>query len=316
MGIDDTRWGNPTFTRHLAGRVWTASSVVRRYLHVLASGREDTDWWTSVANRHAGDLEPLLVLGCGSGGIERLAVERGAAGRVLACDRSVGALASAELERRARGVRGVLYFACDLNRSHFPVGAARAVISHDALHHVQELEALFAELRRVLLPDGILAFCEYTGPNRFQYPDEQLALINEYLRRIPRHLRVQPETGRVVEEITRVDPDVLACEDESEAVRSEAVLPAALERFEAVVLKPYNGGLLNPLLHDIVVNFQSAEGREVLEYLCAEELRLTIGGRLASNFTLFEGRPKLGVHHGRAPAGSATTVPPTFALTG
>jgi SAM-dependent methyltransferase len=286
------RWGNPTFTQHLAKRVWTASGVVRRYLHILASGSEDVDWWTSVAGRHAGDLDPLLVLGSGSGGIERLAAERGAARRVLACDLSIRALALAERERQAQDLGGVLYFACDLNRPDFPVRAVRAVISHDALHHLQELEVLFAELQRLLLPGGILAFCEYTGPNRFQYPDEQLALINEYLQRIPRHLRVHPDTGRVVEEITLVDPDVLAREDESEAVRSEAVVPAALERFEAVILKPYNGGLLNPLLHDIVVNFHCAEGREVLKYLCAEELRLTEAGELAPNFTLFEGRPK------------------------
>ena len=287
----DSRWDNPAFTQHLVQRVWTASSVVRRYLHTLASGNEETDWWTTVADRHAGELDPLLVLGCGSGRIERLAAERGVARRVLGCDLSLHTLRLAEHEREARDVRGVLYFACDLNRPALPVQAVRAAISHDALHHVQELEVLYAELQR-LLPEGILAFCEYTGPNRFQYPETQLTLVNEYLQRIPRLLRVHPDTGRVVEEISRIDPAALAREDPSEAVRSEDVLPAALERFEAGILKPYNGGLLNPLLHDIIVNFHSAEGREVLEYLCTEERRLTEAGELAPNFTLFEGRPK------------------------
>jgi SAM-dependent methyltransferase len=211
---------------------------------------------------------------------------------VLACDLSLHTLRLAERERRAHDLRGVLYFALDLDRPAFPVRAVCAAISHDALHHVQNLEALLAELQHLLLPHGVFAFCEYTGPNRFQYPDQQLTIINEYLQQIPPDLRVHPDTGHVVEMISRVDPDVLAREDASEAVRSEAVLPAALERFEALILKPYNGGLLNPLLQDIVVNFHSAEGREVLEYLCAEERRLTEAGELAPNFTLFEGRPK------------------------
>jgi hypothetical protein len=157
---------------------------------------------------------------------------------------------------------------------------------------VEELELLFAALQQILQPDGILAFCEYTGPNRFQYSDQQLTRVNEYLQRIPRHLRVHPDTGHVVEKIARVDPEVLAREDPSEAVRSEDVIPAALERFEATILKPYNGGLLNPLVQDIVVNFHTDEGREVLELLCNEERRLTEAGEIGPNFTLFEGRPK------------------------
>lgn len=290
--LDDSRWDNAAFGQHLATRVWTASDVVRRYLHTLASGNVDIDWWTSVAGRNAGALDPLLVLGSGAGGIERLAVERGAARQVFACDLSLPTLRLAERERQASGLTGILYFATDFNRPDFPFRTVRAAISHDSLHHVQNLELIFARLHDLLLPDGILAFCEYTGPNRFQYPDDQLALINEYLQRLPRRLRSHPDTGNVVERIYRTDPDLLAREDPSEAVRSDAVLPAALERFEAIVLKPYNGGLLNPLLHDIIVNFHSREGDEILEYLCAEESRLTEAGELAPNFTLFEGRPR------------------------
>ncbi|PYQ35292.1 MAG: hypothetical protein DMF55_07690 [Acidobacteria bacterium] len=289
---DRTRWDSSEFTHNLADRVWTASSVVRRYLHRLASGNDDADWWTTVASRHVGDFDPLLVLGCGSGGIELLAVERGVASRVLACDLSLPTLEAAERSRRARNLGGVHYFQCNLDRPQFPVRTVRLAIAHDCLHHVQELELLFQSLHRLLQPNGTLAFCEYTGPNRFQYPDEQLEVINRYLAEIPRHLRVHPDNGEVVEKITRTDSASLIREDPSEAVRSEDVVAAVLERFTRVVLKPYNGGLLNPLLQNIIVNFHSEEGRALLEYLCEQERLLTESGELAPNFTLFEGRPK------------------------
>jgi SAM-dependent methyltransferase len=292
MTVSDSRWGNTIFTQNLARRVWTASAVVRRYLHRLASGSEDIDWWTSVAIRHPCDLDPLLVLGCGSGGLERLAAERGIASRVFACDLEPSTLHLAEQSRQSDGIQGLVYFLCDLDRPDFPITRLGGVIAHDTIHHVRELELLLARLRDLLRPSGTLAFCEYTGPSRFQYPDQQLEILNDYLHRIPARLRIHPDSGRVVDRISRVDPEVLAREDPSEAIRSEDVLPATLEQFTPEIVRPYNGALLNPLLQDIIVNFDSDEGQAVLEYLCEQEQQLTEANTLTPNFMLFEGRSK------------------------
>ena len=67
-----TRWDSDSFTASLENLVWTASPVVRRYLHRLASGDPGCDWLTYAEWHHLGpSLDRALVLGCGSGWLER-----------------------------------------------------------------------------------------------------------------------------------------------------------------------------------------------------------------------------------------------------
>jgi ubiquinone/menaquinone biosynthesis C-methylase UbiE len=47
----------------------------------------------------------------------------------------------------------------DAHRLPFPDGAFDLVLGHAVLHHLPELDAAFAEFRRVLRPGGVIAFC-------------------------------------------------------------------------------------------------------------------------------------------------------------
>src|SRR6202051_2915815 len=71
------------------------------------------------------------------------------------------------------------------------LGDARydAVFASMSVHHVRELEHVFAELQRVLKPGGLVVLNEYIGATRFQMSQVQLDLINDVLKILPVRLR-------------------------------------------------------------------------------------------------------------------------------
>src|SRR5438876_769297 len=99
------------------------------------------------------------------------------------------------------------------------------------LHRLTNLEGLYRRVEAALRPGGKFFFNEYVGPNRFQYDDERMDLINRYFRLFPDRLRVDHLTGRLLWRRERLSRDQVEREDPTEAVRSEEVLPLARRFF-------------------------------------------------------------------------------------
>jgi hypothetical protein len=78
-----TRWNDGNFTGNLNAMVWMASATVRRYLHTLVSGNPECDWLTWVRVNHLPPrMDRVLVLGAGSGWLERALAEREGIGSI------------------------------------------------------------------------------------------------------------------------------------------------------------------------------------------------------------------------------------------
>jgi SAM-dependent methyltransferase len=288
-----TRWNDGKFKGGLDGMVWTSSPTVRRYLHWLVSGTPDCDWPTWVRAYHLPKtVERVLVLGAGSGWLERALAKKEGIGSVVACDFASETVAAAEAAARNEGLDQIRYVVCNLEVEPLPPGPFGAVFANDVLHHITDLEGLYARIHEALAPEGKLLFNEYVGPNRFQYSDDRMAVINRYFRLIPDRLRFNHYWGGLFLSRWRTDPDKLAADDPTEAVRSEDVLPLARKFFETEREYSYGGGLLNPLLYEIVGNFDEERDydRRLLEVLCAAEDRLTRSGRIEPDFVVFVGR--------------------------
>ncbi|HKF42554.1 MAG TPA: class I SAM-dependent methyltransferase [Thermoanaerobaculia bacterium] len=290
----ETRWNDGKFTGGLHGMVWTHSATVRQYLHYLVSGTPECDWATWVRHHHLPErLDRVLVLGAGSGWLERaLATKRGV-GSVIACDLAADTVAAAEQTAREEGLADrIRYEVRNLEVEALPEGSFDAVFANDVLHHITDLEGVYGRIRDALVPGGKLLFNEYVGPNRFQYSDERMALINRYFRLIPDHLRFNPYWGGLFWNRWRTDPAKLAQDDPTEAVRSEDVLPVAKKFFETEAEYSYGGGLLNPLLYEIVGNFdeQKPDDAGLLKLLCDVEDRLTRSGAIQPDFVIYVGR--------------------------
>ncbi len=288
-----TRWNDGRFIQNLDTMVWTASPVVRRYLHRLVSGSPECDWPTWVRAKHLPDrVDRLLVLGCGSGWLERALAQKPGIGEITACDFARDRVLAAEETAKTDGLGRIRYQVCNLEAEALPEGPFDAIFANDVLHHITDLEGLYGRIQGALAPEGKLLFNEYVGPNRFQYSDARMDLINRYFRLIPDHLRFNPFWGGLFWNRWRTDPDKLAADDPTEAVRSEDVLPLARRFFEVEKEYSYGGGLLNPLLYEIIGNFdeQRAYDNHLLTILCDAEERLTESGAIDPDFVIFVGR--------------------------
>ena len=286
-----SRWNDGAFTSHLERLVWTASPVVRRYLHRLVSGDPNCDWLTFLESRHLPDrVERALVLGCGSGWLERALSERGRFGRILACDVASATVERARREAERMGISNIDYRVLDLE--HAPLGGPYdAIIANDVLHHITDLEGVYGRIHEALAPEGKFLFNEYVGPNRFQYSEERMHLINRYFRLLGDELR-RDYTGETLWRRERLSPARVIADDPTEAVRSEDVLPVARQVFRVEREYPYGGGLLNPLLFGIIPNFRDDDAAHValLEALCEAEERLSRTGAIEPDFQVFVGK--------------------------
>jgi SAM-dependent methyltransferase len=105
-----------------------------------------------------GRYQRALEIGAGTGYFTLNLVRAGVIGEAVATDISPGMLGtlSASAERLGLDVRAVR---CEADRLPFPDESFDLVFGHAVLHHLPDLEAAFAEFRRVLKPGGAIAFC-------------------------------------------------------------------------------------------------------------------------------------------------------------
>lgn len=286
-----TRWNDDAFVGHMESLVWTSSRVVRRYLNQLVTGNPDCDWVTWTEWKHLPPFVPrALVVGCGSGWLERGMMVRGRFGSIVAGDVAPEAVARARAVAEKQGMTQIEYRELDLERDELG-GPYEAVFANDVLHHVTDLEGMYARIHDALVPGGKLVFNEYVGPNRFQYTDDQMDLVNRYFRLLPDELRRDHYTKYILWRRERVDEAQMLRDDPTEAVRSEDVLSAARAVFDTEREYPSGGGLLNPLLYGIIRNFRDdvPKHQRLLQSLCDAEARLSEAGVVKPDFVTYVG---------------------------
>ncbi|HEX8252642.1 MAG TPA: class I SAM-dependent methyltransferase [Thermoanaerobaculia bacterium] len=282
-----TVWNDAEFAERLAHANWMANTAVLMHLNERATGDPARDWLSSWAHRwFAGDALRVLVLGCGEGWLERALAEWPFVAHIDAVDFAEHAVARAR--GLARGIAKIEYGVVDLNRDELPANAYDVVVAHSVLHHVENLEHAYAQIERTMRPNATLVVNEYVGPNRFQYSDDVLAIINALLRCLPPELR-RPYAVR-----TRPTVDEMIASDPTEAVRAEEVLGVMEQRFEVLERKTLGGAILQHLLYDIVQNFRFEVPRErsLLEILCTIDAMLTDARRIPSDFVICAARKR------------------------
>ena len=103
-------------------------------------------WVLELAGLDGAGAAEVLDVGCGNGPYERLLVDRGHRGAVVALDASIGMLARVRSEERVQG---------DVQRLPFADSAFDVVLAPHMLYHVPEVPAAARECRRVLRPRGV-----------------------------------------------------------------------------------------------------------------------------------------------------------------
>jgi SAM-dependent methyltransferase len=283
-------WSTPA--EEVAGWYWMAHPMVRERLNKLASGDPSVDSYGRLADLldERGVELPIkraVSLGCGFGGLERDLAARGIIEEIDAYDIAPGAIAEAQRLAQEAGFDGLRYHVADLETEPFARDAVDVVFAHQSVHHVARLDELFTTVAAMLKPNGVFHLHEFVGPDRFQWTDQQIAGVNQFLDGLPPRLRALP-SGMARRPQGRATIAAMIAADPSEAVRSSAILPVLQDYFDILEHRPLGGALLHLGLADIAQNFDpaSAEDRGVLQAFFDAEDTAMSNGIVGSDFAV------------------------------
>lgn len=226
-----------------------------------------------------------LSLCSGDGTFERLLIEQGVFNHVTGIDIADERIRSANLQHQDFANK-LIFRAGDVNTGTFGHRVYDVVFAKAALHHVENLEALFKGIKHCLKPGGHLVTIDFFGPTRFQWSDKQLEYANRMLAQIPPELRTNPN-GKLLDTIGRPTTDEMIAMDPSEAVRSEEILDFIHAHFETVKIFDIGGTLLNLVFtQEIINNFTSDNPHcnEILNRAFTWEQELISRNEISSDF--------------------------------
>jgi SAM-dependent methyltransferase len=227
--------------------LWTNNEIVARHIYRLISDGGQEHWLPWFFNHYLDAdtlFEKSLSVCCGDGAHELAIANTGRVRFIQGFDISEGAVAQANatFEKTGRPPESYVFEVADADNLQLD-GRFDLILSTGALHHVTNLEGLLSKLGSMLDPNGYFVVLEYVGPNRFQWSDAQIGVINGILRQLdPRYLKenARVELGRPsIADMMHIDP--------SEAVRSEDVLRLLPDFFTIEYLRNFNGTIMHQL---------------------------------------------------------------------
>jgi SAM-dependent methyltransferase len=268
---------------------WESPQPIAEALNMLVSGESwmgPPHWFMM----NYGPFGQVADLGCGDGVLAYVLLHIDPNLKVDAYD-----LSQASLER-ARALIATLDGAAersrllriDLNTDVLPQNFYDAVLTTGSMHHVENLDFCFRNIRRALKPGGLLWLNDHVGPNRFQWSDVQMRLADELLALVPRRWRLR-------DRVDRVDARMLHDTDPSEAVRSQQIPSALSAHFEIVKTWARGGTLLAPIFGSGCLDSvmaASEEGAKVLAAMFKTEQELIRAGALPSDNYVYIARPR------------------------
>jgi SAM-dependent methyltransferase len=182
--------------------------------------------------RNAGRCVRFLSIGSGNCDVEiEIAAKLLAAGQprfVIDClELNDAMLARGRLAAASQGVSAQLDFiAADFNQWS-PTREYDGVIAIQALHHVVNLEGLFAGIKQSLRRTGDFVISDMIGRNGHMRWPEALPVIHEFWRKLPPSYRYNHQLRRYEESFEDWD-----CSREGfEGVRAQDILPLLIETF-------------------------------------------------------------------------------------
>ena len=172
--------------------LWTNNDIVTRHIYRLISGGSEEHWLSWFFNHYLENgvaFERSLSVCCGDGAHELGIANTGRVRFIRGFDISEGAIAQANatFEKAAIPRDSYAFEVADADNLELE-DRFDLILSTGALHHVTNLEGLLSKLSSMLGTDGYFVVLEYVGPNRFQWTDTQLSVINGILRQLdPRY---------------------------------------------------------------------------------------------------------------------------------
>ena len=296
-------WGNTGGTWRTAQWLrWLQHPTVQERINRLATGDLHKDRYQyfleHCCTRRFGRrtrVKRALTLGCGHGEFERGLSRYNFAEIHEGIDIADGAVAEAIRLAKAEGLEHLRYRVGDLNTIELPECTYDVVFGISAIHHVAQLAHLFREVLGSLKPGGYFLLDEFVGASQFQWSDEQLAIINEQLAKLPVEFKYAISDPSMVKGcVWKQTVDEMNAYDPSEAIRSGEIMELLPRYFDIVEVKGYGGTLLHLLLDEIAGNFVPDDPRS-MEYLRSFfdlEDQMIASGKFQHDFAMIIARRK------------------------
>jgi SAM-dependent methyltransferase len=192
-------WGQ---TRPNLGQSFYTFPALRDYFFTCVTGRPSNgdlprDWiecWTiDTFLREIIPVENCLSLCCGFGEIERILARAGVFNHCTGVDLAAGAIAQARQQARQAGYDHIDYQQMDINSIVLESEKYDLIWANGALHHLENLEHVLAEIYKALKPGGYFVANEYIGPKHQKLGRRQREIINSVIHLIPERLRNSSE---------------------------------------------------------------------------------------------------------------------------
>jgi 2-polyprenyl-3-methyl-5-hydroxy-6-metoxy-1,4-benzoquinol methylase len=248
---------------------WWDIPAVQERKNRLVTGMKNVEFPEYIYRKYLKGKKNLKALspGCGTGSLEIQLARYPCFSLVEAFDLSKPRILNAVRESEKREIQNLNFHVQDIYKFDFGVSQYDLILFNGFLHHIRDVEKILIKARESLTPDGILVIHEYVGPNRFQWPRNQIKAVRELLDQIPEEYRKFWKCKRVKKKLYRPGLIRMILSDPSEAVESEAILPGLNRYFNPIEIKQLGGNLLHPLFKDIAHNFINSDEDESKQIL-------------------------------------------------
>ena len=260
---------------HFVASNWWNIPLIQQRWNNLITGSSSVAYPEYLLNKYFKDSSySMLSLGSGNCGKELVFAQSPNLEKVVCVDIAANRLREGEAEAQNLGLKNMEFVVGDVSKLEYPPESFDFVLCNSSLHHFYHIEEFVrSRIQPVLKQGGMLIINEYVGPNRLQFPREQVLKINELLGSIPEAWRRRFRSGQLKRSYSGPGYLRMLLADPSECVESQLILPTLRSNFEVVEEMPYGGNLLMGLFKDIAHHFieEDNEKRNLLKAFFQEE---------------------------------------------
>lgn len=225
------------------------------------TGNENINWIDYFCSKYISPNKEMTILSLGSGNceIEIYLSQQYPNIKIICVDISEKLLQ--EVRRKHPNIENIEFFHSDINKIQFDeIGIYAESIDlclfKQSLHHFKNIDSLLGnKIFNVLKKDGHIIINEYVGPNRFQFPKDQIDKINEVLAMIPDNYKFRLNSKSIKKNISGPGIFRMILSDPSEAIESEQIMPVLNQYYNIIEEKKYGNDILMLLFKDIAHNF-------------------------------------------------------------
>lgn len=276
---------------------WLESETVIKYINKRITGEEDGNWCELFRKENKAKYKKALIVGCGSGGLERDLYRLGFFESCLGIDISEKSIAMAVKNAKEDGLDKLEYRKFNLDCDNYAeIGPVDLVVVAMAAHHIENLDYFYNNIYKIIdKKNGLFVLNEYIGPNRFWHSDKVVKIINILLATLSDKYKINHLVGggELRKEYIRTPIEHFLKHDPSEAICSQDILKKLKKNFKITEYKPYGGQITHMLLTGIVQNLDLDDsGKELLKFFMTFEELLEEYNIVDSDFALVLSKPK------------------------